>query len=70
MKITAYALIREEDPQIFTNAVNAAVLDGWIPTGGIAMVREPGQAGQPAKVFHAQAMVLRKSGPNGKEIVV
>ena len=70
MKITAYALIREEDPQTFTSLVNAAVKDGWHPTGGVAMVREPGQAGHPAKVFHAQAMVMLRSGANGKEIVV
>lgn len=66
--IKSYALIREEDPQTFTNMVNAAVGEGWQPVGGVAMVREPTQPGKAAKVICAQAMIML--GANGKRVVI
>lgn len=62
-----YALIREEDAQTFANTVNNAMIEGWVPIGGVAMCREPGKPGQAATVIYAQAMIRR--GINGVEIV-
>lgn len=64
-----YALIREEDPQTFANSVNAAMVDGWVPLGGVSICRAPGQPekGKKPSVIYAQAMLRR--GVNGIDIV-
>lgn len=66
---TNYALITAADPQEFTNSVNLAMADGWVPLGGVATVREPGNPAQASapKIHFSQAMIRR--GVNGVEIV-
>lgn len=64
-----YALIRDTDPQVFTNQVNAAMKDGWVPVGGVACVSEaPTAVGRDTnQTAYCQAMIIR--GINGADIV-
>lgn len=64
-----YALISEDDQQNFVNAVNTAMLEGWVPIGGIAASFEPetgDHEGSRARTRFSQAMI--RKGVNGVEI--
>ncbi len=64
-----YALIISTDPQEFTNSVNEAMADGWLPIGGVSTLREPGNpaAGKKPEIHYSQAVLRR--GVNGVDIV-
>ena len=64
---TRYGLIRHNNPDKFVTDVNAAMKDGWILVGGVAVMQEPPAVeGEKTNPVYAQAMILR--GVNGIEI--
>lgn len=69
---TRYGLIRHNNPDKFVTDVNAAMKDGWILVGGVAVTEEtytiPTLEGDQKRTVYAQAMLLK--GINGIEIKV
>ena len=65
-RIQQYALIVDSDPQSLVKAVSKAIMDGFQPVGGVAMVREaanPKSGTVVAVTQYAQALVkLRAPG--------
>lgn len=52
-----YSLIEADAPGEFTEAVTAAMLDGWQCQGGACVWFEPEDRLAPASVHYAQALV-------------
>lgn len=67
-KIRNYGLVVESTPEQLVGSVTKAIEDGYMPIGGISMVRESGNVskGIPAATRYGQAMIrLAKEDDSG-----